>query len=95
MYPRLAPATARALTRRLRPMAAPADGSPVGDHPDVPTAFVYATDDEFFAPASQRSIARGTLGIEPIEIPGGHFPMVEDSDALAHLLDRLALEHAA
>jgi pimeloyl-ACP methyl ester carboxylesterase len=92
MYPRLAPARARALAQRLHPMAPPADGRPAVDRPDVPTAFVYTTDDEFFAPASQRSIARETLGIEPIEIPGGHFPMVEDPDALADLLDRLARE---
>jgi pimeloyl-ACP methyl ester carboxylesterase len=31
--------------------------------------------------------------VEPIEIPGGHFPMVEDPKALADLLDRLAREH--
>jgi pimeloyl-ACP methyl ester carboxylesterase len=38
-------------------------------------------------------MARELLGIEPIEIPGGHFPMVEDPVALADLLDRLAREH--
>jgi pimeloyl-ACP methyl ester carboxylesterase len=32
------------------------------------------------------------LGVEPIEIPGGHFPMVEDPAALADLLDWLARE---
>jgi hypothetical protein len=35
------------------------------------------------------------LGIQPIEIPGGHFPMAEDPKALADLLDRLARNHAA
>ncbi len=34
--------------------------------------------------------ARELLGIEPIEIPGGHLPMVEDPESLADLLDRLA-----
>jgi len=36
-------------------------------------------------------IVRG-FGIEPIEISGGHFPMAEDPEALADLLDRLARE---
>ena len=35
-------------------------------------------------------MARQLLGIEPVEIPGGHFPMLEDPAALAELLDRLA-----
>jgi pimeloyl-ACP methyl ester carboxylesterase len=54
---------------------------------------VYAAEDEFFEPAWERFMARELLGIEPIEIPGGHFPMVEDPDALAGLLDRLARDH--
>ena len=39
-------------------------------------------------------MARELLGVEPIEIPGGHFPMLEDPEALAELLDRLAREPA-
>ena len=38
----------------------------------------------------ERFIAREVLHVEPIEIPGGHFPMLEDPAALATLLDRLA-----
>jgi hypothetical protein len=33
--------------------------------------------------------AARVLAIEPIEIAGGHFPMVEDPAALAELLDRV------
>jgi len=33
--------------------------------------------DDFMAPE--------LLGVEPIELPGGHFPMVEDPDGLAAL----------
>jgi pimeloyl-ACP methyl ester carboxylesterase len=90
MYPRLPPETARALAQRLQPMAMPAGEYPLSDHPDVPIALVYASDDEFFEPAWERFMARELLGIEPIEIPGGHFPMAEDPEALADLLDRLA-----
>jgi pimeloyl-ACP methyl ester carboxylesterase len=53
---------------------------------------VCAAEDEIFDPAWQRFMAPELLGIEPIEIPGGHFPMVEDPEALADLLDRLARE---
>jgi pimeloyl-ACP methyl ester carboxylesterase len=56
----------------------------------VPTALIYATDDEFFAPEWERFVARDVLGVEPIEISGGHFPMLEHPDALAELLHRLA-----
>ena len=94
MYPRLPPETARALVQRLRPMAMPPDDYPLAEHPDVPTALVYAAEDEFFEPAFQRFVARELLGIDPIQIPGGHFPMAEDPEALAELLDRLAPERA-
>jgi pimeloyl-ACP methyl ester carboxylesterase len=51
---------------------------------------VIAADDELFDPSSERAAARERLGVEPIEIPGGHFPMAEDPFALAALLDQLA-----
>ena len=90
MYRRLPVATARALAERLRPLAPPAGDFPLPGHPDVPTALIYAAEDEFFAPAFERFMARELLGIEPIEIPGGHFPMLEDPETLAELLDRLS-----
>lgn len=90
MYPRLPAEDARALAARLRPMAMPTGEYPLRQHPDVSTALIYATDDEFFEPAWERFMAREVLGVEPIEIPGGHFPMVEDPDALSDLLSRLA-----
>jgi pimeloyl-ACP methyl ester carboxylesterase len=93
MYARLPAPTARALAQRLRPMAAAAGAYPLPGYPDTPTALVYATDDELFEPA-WRFMACELLGVEPIEIPGGHFPMAEDPEALADLLDRLAGEHA-
>jgi pimeloyl-ACP methyl ester carboxylesterase len=94
MYPRLPPEIGRALAHRLRPSAPPLGEYPLAGHPDVPTVLVYAADDEIFEPAWERFMARELLGIEPIEIPGGHFPMVEDPAGLADLLDRLAGEHA-
>jgi pimeloyl-ACP methyl ester carboxylesterase len=95
MYPRLPLETARRLANRLRPGAAPVGPYPLSEHPDVPTALVYTRDDEFFTPERERFIARELLGIEPIELPGGHFPMIEDPDGLAELFDRLAGPGAA
>jgi pimeloyl-ACP methyl ester carboxylesterase len=92
MYPRLDSDAARALAQRLRPATSPPDEFPLPGHPDVPTALIYTTEDEIFEPAWERFMAHELLGIEPIEIPGGHFPMAEDPAALADLLDRLAQE---
>ena len=71
-------------------MAMPAGEYPLSSHPDVPTALIYAAEDEFFDPEWERFMARELLGVEPIELPGGHFCMVEDPDGLAEVLDRLA-----
>jgi pimeloyl-ACP methyl ester carboxylesterase len=90
MYPRLPGETARRLASRLRPGAAAAGAYPLTEHPDVATALIYTSDDEFFTPEWERFVARELLAIEPIELPGGHFPMIEGPDALAQLLDSLA-----
>jgi len=83
------------LCPRLGGLAPPPGDYPLAGHPDVRTVLVYAADDEFFDPAWERFMAREALGVEPIEIPGGHFPMAEDPGALADLLDRLARESYA
>lgn len=90
MYPRLPRKSAAALAERLRPMAMPADEYPLREHPEVPTVLIYASQDELFEPDFERFMARELLGIEPIELRSGHFPMVEDPNAVAELLDRLA-----
>ena len=90
MYRRLPPERARALAQRLRPMAMPPGDYPLREHPDVPTALLYGGEDELFEPAFERFMAEELLGIDPIELHSGHFPMVEDPDGLAGLLDDLA-----
>jgi pimeloyl-ACP methyl ester carboxylesterase len=94
MYPRLSRDTAEELADRLRPGAPPKGEFPLPGHPEVARALIYTSEDEFFQPDWERFMAREVLGVEPIEIPGGHFPMVEDPEGLAHVLDRLAREHA-
>jgi pimeloyl-ACP methyl ester carboxylesterase len=92
MYSRLSPETAERLANRLRPTSTPADDFPLSGPPDVDSVLIYASEDEFFEPDWQRFMARELLGIEPIEIQGGHFPMAEDPEGLADLLGRLAEE---
>jgi pimeloyl-ACP methyl ester carboxylesterase len=94
MYGRLPRDVAEELAERLRPAVPAPDDFPLPGHPDVPTALIYASEDEFFEPDWERLMAREVLGVEPIEIPGGHFPMAENPGALAEVLDRLAREHA-
>lgn len=90
MYPRLDREVAVECTTALRPGARPVGDYPLERHPDTPAALVYAADDEFFEPDWERWAARELLGVEPIEISTGHFPMLEDPPMLADLLDRLA-----
>jgi pimeloyl-ACP methyl ester carboxylesterase len=92
LYARLPVETARHLANRLRPLAPPADAYPLVDHPDLPTKLLYATHDEIFEPAWERFMAREILEVEPIEFDSGHFPMVEDPDSLADVLQGLALK---
>jgi pimeloyl-ACP methyl ester carboxylesterase len=95
MYPRLDPQAGRALAERLRPATSAAGDYPLPAHPDVPTVLIYATEDEIFEPEWERFMARELLGIDPIEISTGHFPMVEDPELLADLLDRLEHESSS
>jgi pimeloyl-ACP methyl ester carboxylesterase len=90
IYARLPEATARELADRLCPMSPPPDEFPLDGHPDVPTILIYAAEDEFFNPEWERVMAREVLHVEPLEIPGGHFPMAEDPAALAELLASLS-----
>jgi pimeloyl-ACP methyl ester carboxylesterase len=90
LYRRLPHDTAGAMAKRLRPLAPINAEYPLPSHPDIPTVLVYAARDEIFEPAWERFMAIELLGIEPIEVPSGHFPMLEDPDALAYLLHHLA-----
>jgi pimeloyl-ACP methyl ester carboxylesterase len=90
LYGRVPPPRAEMLAGRLRPMAMPSGDYPLAAHPDNKTVLIYAARDELFEPDWERFMAHELLGVEPIETPGGHFPMAEDPEALATLLDRVA-----
>jgi pimeloyl-ACP methyl ester carboxylesterase len=90
LYGRVPSPRSNILAGRLRPMAMPRGDYPLRAHPGNRTVLIYAAEDELFEPEWERFMARELLGIEPIEVPGGHFPMVEDPGGLAEVLDLVA-----
>ena len=85
MYPRLDPALASWAAARLR-HDADSGSYPLEGPPRLPSVYIYAAEDEFFTPESRRWAARNIFGVEPIEMAGGHFPMLERPSELADLL---------
>ena len=64
---------------------------PLAELPRRRSAWIYTTEDEAFRPEWSRWAARELVGVEPVELPGGHFPMYERPLELVELL----LEQAA
>jgi pimeloyl-ACP methyl ester carboxylesterase len=58
----------------------------------VPTALIYGSEDELFTPEWERFVAHDVLGVEPVVIPTGHFPMAEDPQLVTGILERLAAD---
>jgi alpha/beta hydrolase family protein len=70
---------------RLRPRArAPHDElCPLERFPDVPTSYVLMRDDRMIRPEWSRVAVPQRLRVDPIELPGGHSPMLADPERLA------------
>ena len=85
------PPEAAALTAKLRPQARKpsVEPSPLAALPKVGTAFVVCADDFAIPPDFQRRMAREELGVEPIELPSGHSPMLTHVRELADVLESL------
>jgi pimeloyl-ACP methyl ester carboxylesterase len=49
---------------------------PLDKWPDCELVSIVCTDDELLRPDWSRRIARDVLHVDPIELPGGHFPML-------------------
>ncbi len=56
---------------------------PFAAWPDVPTAVLAGRDDRFFPLAFQRRVARERLGLDVVEVPGGHLAALSEPDAVA------------
>jgi pimeloyl-ACP methyl ester carboxylesterase len=91
MYPDLSPEDARWAAERLRRQAQKSQGetSPTPP-PGLRTESIVGANDRVLSPAWSRRVAKERLGIEPVEIPTGHFPMITHPELLADELSRLA-----
>jgi pimeloyl-ACP methyl ester carboxylesterase len=85
MYRHLDPVLAEWAAGQLRPDADPGP-YPLEAPPKLPSVYIYAAEDEFFTPESRRWAARTIIGVEPLEMAGGHFPMLERPSELADVL---------
>lgn len=56
---------------------------PLAAWPPVPTRYLLCRDDRFFPPDWMREIVKERLGVEPVEIPGGHCAFLSQPRALA------------
>jgi pimeloyl-ACP methyl ester carboxylesterase len=76
---------------RLRPPEGGAlvtEVTPLRAWPDVPRSYILCRDDRTATPAWARRAASERLGVKPIEIPGGHCPMLSRPPQLAEALAR-------
>jgi pimeloyl-ACP methyl ester carboxylesterase len=89
-----APADTAWVGARLRPQAWTIgdDVYPLDVWPQVPSAYIVCRDDRVVLPDWQRRAARELLGVEPVELDGGHEPMVARPAELAAVLDQIAVQ---
>jgi pimeloyl-ACP methyl ester carboxylesterase len=92
LYGRLDRELAARLAGRLRPQPQSVFRAPypIEAPPPLPSVFLYAREDELFDDNWSRWIARTLVGVEPLELPGGHFPMLEHTEILADTLERIS-----
>ena len=84
------PDTARWASGQLRTQywTTSRERSPLEAWPDCELVSMVCTADELVTPDWSRRITRDVLGVEPAELPGGHFPMLGIPGALAEALTR-------
>ena len=89
------------LVREARARARGQDGAwlsrpwPADRHPDVPTMAVACRDDGFFPAPFMRRLARDRLGIDAVEIAGGHYAALSNPEGVADALVAFAAGLAA
>jgi pimeloyl-ACP methyl ester carboxylesterase len=83
---------AREIASRLRPQARTPheEPCPVTSFPDLPTSYILMREDRMIRPEWSRMVAQSRLGAKPIELPGGHSPMLAQPEQLALRLIELA-----
>ena len=90
MYPDLSPADARWAAGRLRRQAQRSQTEPSPVPPEgLRVESIIGANDRVVSPSWSRRVARERLGVEPIELPTGHFPMITHPRQLADALARV------
>jgi pimeloyl-ACP methyl ester carboxylesterase len=80
-----------AVTRMRAQSAAPrTDRWPAGALPDVERTSILCRDERSVRPQWSRRVAREQLGVEPVELDGGHSPFLSRPAELAEALCRVA-----
>jgi pimeloyl-ACP methyl ester carboxylesterase len=93
MYSDLAPDDARWAAKRLRAQGQRSQTEPSPVPPaDLRVESIVCTEDRVLSPDWSRRVARERLGVEPIELPTGHFPMITHPELLADALAKLDSE---
>jgi pimeloyl-ACP methyl ester carboxylesterase len=64
---------------------------PLAEWPSVPCSSIVCAADRTIQPVWSRRIARERLGVEPIELPGGHCPHVSRPGPLAQVLHTISV----
>jgi hypothetical protein len=85
------PDLGRASARRLRKQhwRITQEVTPLRRRPDVPVAYILCTDDRAVSPTYSSRAAHEQLGVDPVEMAGGHSPFLSRPRELATLLERL------
>ncbi|NEU74913.1 alpha/beta hydrolase [Hassallia byssoidea VB512170] len=89
LFPDCQPEVARWAVSKMRQhksMAHAFEVNPLQAFPDVECAYIVCTDDRTISPAWSRYAARKRLGVDAIELPGGHCPYLSRPVHLASVL---------
>jgi len=90
MYSDLSPEDARWAAERLRPQAQKSQGEPSpAPPPGLRVESILGAKDRVLSLGWSRRVARERLGVEPVELPSGHFPMITHPELLADALAQL------
>ena len=80
-------------TRRLmNARAAIMEPCPLARYPDTLRSYIVCSDDRTVQPQWSRRAAREVLGVDAIEMPGGHCPYISRPRQLADVLSQLGRE---
>lgn len=74
-------------TRKQQSMAYIFEANPLKILPNVEYKYILCTDDPIISPAWSRYAARKRLGVDAIELPGGHCPHLSHPARLASVLN--------